>query len=123
MSAWSSKRARTTWVLANLFVVGGFIAVVPLIVAAFVPGVAIVPDLPAGLAQVKQIPWIPGGLAMPILMALCGLVVMLVGSSVAARQLRLIDAHQRFRQDAMRRAHHYRSDARIEPTFTRQATE
>jgi hypothetical protein len=126
MTSWNMFRARATRVLANLIVIAGFMAVMPLILRAFLPDgeatplLALVPELPAGLAQVQHIAWIPGGLAMPTLLALGGLSLMLVGSAIASRQIRLLEAERRRRENGLRRAYLYRIDARIEPTLRPQ---
>jgi hypothetical protein len=124
MASWNVHRARATRVLANLFVIAGFVAVVPLVLAVFLPGpaamplLAFIPDLPAGLAdQVRRLPWIPAGLVVPILIALAGLAVMIVGRGVASRQVYVLEGYRLWREDAKRRIDHYRSDARIEPTL------
>lgn len=121
MISWHVHRARATRVLANLFVIAGFLAVVPLIAAVFLPTtplLAFVPELPAGVAnQIKNISWIPGDRVIPVVVALAGLVAMLVGRGIASRQLYIIEGYRRWREDAQRRVHHYRSDGRIEPTL------
>jgi len=110
MTSSNVSRARARLVLANLLVIAGFGAVLPLMLVAFLPGAEAAPLL-------QYIPWMPGGLAMPILVALAGLTVMFAGSAIASRQRRVLDAEQRRRGDALRRAHFYRGEGRIEPTL------
>jgi hypothetical protein len=131
LKSWNVFRARAAWVLANLIALAGFAAMIPLLLAAFVPGaeamhvLALVPELPASLAQVKRIAWIPAGIVMPVLVALGGLAVMFAGRAIASRQVRLIETHRHWHEDALRRARYYRdlnwNDGRIEPTLGAQA--
>lgn len=103
MGAWKVNRARAILALANLIVVAGFAAVLPLVVSTF--------------TSVKEIPYVQAVLAMPTLVALAGLAVMFIGSAVASRQRYVLDVYRHRRADAQRRIYAYRIDERIEPSL------
>ena len=119
MGAWNVNRARAVLALANLIVVAGFAAVLPLVVTTFVPGTSAMPLFPQmpQIAQIPQIPYLQPGVAMPTLLALAGLIVMFIGSSIASRQRYRLDAYRHRREDAQRRVYAYRIDERIEPSL------
>lgn len=64
---------------------------------------------------VDRLSWIPHELRTAFVIAVAGVALMMLGAALARRQVEVLSAAQRHREDSLRRARQYYDDERIEP--------
>jgi hypothetical protein len=131
MTAWFVRRARAAWLLGAGLVVAGFVPVLLFMGAALLPAAqasslaALYPEIPREYAvkaqtwlKKRRIDWTPTSMHAGLALAGAGLLVMMLGGALVGASRPALDADRRRRDDARRRAQHYRGAGRVEPTFS-----
>jgi hypothetical protein len=67
------------------------------------------------LAPLRRLPTLAYSSVLTLAVSLPGFLVMWLGATIAARQTDVLEAHQRAKQDRLRRKRQYGSDERVEP--------
>jgi hypothetical protein len=130
MSSWFVHRARAAWLFGACLVLAGFVPVALFVGAALLPPpqaapvLQLLPEMPPEIMtraenflQKRRIGWRPSPHHAGLPFAALGLLFMMAGGAIARRQRFVLDAVKARRQDAFRRAQHYRASQRAEPTF------
>jgi hypothetical protein len=103
MTSWTVRRARAARLFGIALALAGFLPAVSFV------GRALLPHENAALAW---LPLLPNELALAVL----GVALMALGVLIARRQGHVLDAARQRREDAARRVHQYRAEARVEPS-------
>ncbi|HWA38393.1 MAG TPA: hypothetical protein VG873_11050 [Burkholderiales bacterium] len=116
-----THRARAAWVFGFLLVTAGLIPVMAFVLRALLPAAAAAVALPG-----VHVPWadaveawflarkvtlVTSDLVTGLVIAIPGLALMALGAWLARRQETVLATQKRQRQDALRRARHYRESA------------
>jgi hypothetical protein len=124
-----AQKARAAWMCGFVVVLAGFAVVLLFLLQSFA-GVALLPErapqVPSAWLDVtaKRAPaplrnWIPHRLPTGLPFAVLGLVAMMLGATLARRQIPVLEAAKLAAEDRLRRARQYAhdqdADGRIEP--------
>jgi hypothetical protein len=105
------RRAKAVRLFGFVVMLAGFVPVLLLIAQS---ALGVLPPLP-GWPPLDRFVWIPSQLQAWLITAVVGLAVMALGAAVARRQMSVLQAAARHREDSLRRTHQYSVEERIEP--------
>lgn len=116
-----SRRAKAAWLFGFLLVTAGLVPVLAFVLRALLPAAAAsvpLPDVHVPWAEAveawflaRKVTLVTSELVTGLVIAVPGLALMALGAWLARRQEPVLQAQQLQRQDALRRARHYRESA------------